>query len=104
MASIKVAPPLFTGVRQQADHFPSILFVEISGWLICKHKLWMIGQRASDGYALLFSAAEFGGTVQSSTSQANRPQQIVGPAQVQTSCSNIGNATFWMAVSWGRRL
>jgi len=48
----------------------------------------MIDQSASDGYALLFSATEFGGTVESSIAQADRPQQIVGPAQVQTSCSN----------------
>jgi hypothetical protein len=31
-------------------------------------------QSASDGYALLFSTTEFGGTVQSSIAQANRPQ------------------------------
>jgi hypothetical protein len=80
--------PLFTRLCQQAHHFPSILFVQISSWLICKYKLWMIGQSACDGYALLFSAAEFSRTVQSPVAQANRRQQFVGPGQVQASCSD----------------
>ena len=80
--------PFFTRLHQQAHHFPGILFVQVSSWLICKHKLWMIGQSACDRYALLFSATEFSRTVQSSIAQANRPQQFVGPGQVQTSCGN----------------
>ena len=80
--------PLFTRLREQAHHFPSILFVQVSSGLICQYKLWMIDQSACDRYALLFSAAEFSRTVQSSIAQANRPQQFVGPGQVQTSRSN----------------
>jgi hypothetical protein len=42
----------------------------------------LIGQSASDGDTLLFSATQFGGTVQSSIAQAHRTQELVGPAQI----------------------
>src|SRR5262249_8372627 len=79
--------PLFTRLHQQAHHFPGILFVQVSSWLICKHKLWMIGQRER-----LFIFRHFR-SVRATGPRTKIQSVLAAPAKTAASAAAITRAT-----------
>jgi hypothetical protein len=81
-------PSFLARVHQQMHNRLGVIFIQIACRFIRQHKLGMIGERASNGYALLFSATKFSGAMERPLAKADGLQEILGAPHIQIACSD----------------